>query len=144
MKKRSEIHQEKWKQQCVVVRSTNSTLRNWWFQFYQRISTMVSSVVIQWNAPLMPNDAYIRQYSWPSLVQIMAWRLAGAKAIIRTNAGMLIIGPLKTNFSEILIEIYTFSFQKMHLKMSSGIWRPFFLGFNVLRGVIKGVHLTYL
>ena len=30
------------------------------------------------------------------------------QAIIWTNAGILLIGPLVTNFSEILIEIYTF------------------------------------
>ena len=49
------------------------------------------------------------------------WR----QAIIWTNAGILLIWPLGTNFSEILIEIDTFSFKKMHLKMSSGKWRPF-------------------
>ena len=38
------------------------------------------------------------------------------QAIIWTNAGILLIGPLETNFSEILIEIYTFSFKKIHLK----------------------------
>ena len=32
------------------------------------------------------------------------------QAIIRINAGILLIGPLGTNISEILIEIYTFSF----------------------------------
>ena len=53
------------------------------------------------------------------------------QAIIWTNTGILLIGPLGTNFSEILIEIYTFSFNKMHLKMSSGKWRPFCLGLNV-------------
>ena len=42
------------------------------------------------------------------------------QAIIWTNAGILLIGPLGTNFSEILIKIHTFSFKKMHLKMSSG------------------------
>ena len=54
------------------------------------------------------------------------------QAIIWTNAGLLLIGPLGTNFSEILIEIHIFSFKKMHLKMSSGNWRPFCLGLNVL------------
>ena len=34
---------------------------------------------------------------------------------------------------EILIEILTFSFTKMHLKMSPGKWRPFCLGLNLLR-----------
>ena len=41
------------------------------------------------------------------------------QAIIWTNAGILLIGPLGTNFNEMLIEIYTFSFKKIHLKMSS-------------------------
>ena len=54
------------------------------------------------------------------------------QAIICTNKGILLIGPLGTNFSEILIEIHTFSFQKIHLKMSSGKWWPFCLGLNVL------------
>ena len=42
------------------------------------------------------------------------------QAIIWTNAGILLIGPLGTNFSETLIEMQIFSFKKMHLKMSSG------------------------
>ena len=41
------------------------------------------------------------------------------QTIIWTNAGILLIGPLGTNFSEILIGIQTFSFKKLHLKMSS-------------------------
>ena len=47
------------------------------------------------------------------------------QAIIWTNAGILLIGPLGTNVSEILIGIQTFSFKQMHLKMSSAKWRPF-------------------
>ena len=54
------------------------------------------------------------------------------QAIIWTNAVILLIWPLGTNLSEILIKINTFSFKKMHLKMSSGKWRPFCLGLNVL------------
>ena len=54
------------------------------------------------------------------------------QAIIRTNAGILLIGPLRTNFSEISIEIRTFSFKKMRLKVASAKWRPFCLGLNVL------------
>ena len=53
------------------------------------------------------------------------------QAIIWTNAGILLIGTFGTNFSEILIKICTFSFKKIHLKMS-GKWRPFCLGLNVL------------
>ena len=54
------------------------------------------------------------------------------QAIIWINAGILFIGPLGTNFSEILIKIYTFPFKKMHLKMLSWKCRPFFLGLYVL------------
>ena len=45
------------------------------------------------------------------------------QAIIRTNAGILLFGPLGTNWSEIVIKIETFSFKKMHFKMSSRKWR---------------------
>ena len=54
------------------------------------------------------------------------------QAIIWTNAGILFIEPLGTNFSEILIVIQIFSFKKMRLKMSSANWRPFCPGLNVL------------
>ena len=54
------------------------------------------------------------------------------QAIIWSNAGILLIGPLGTNFSEILIGIQTFSFKKMHLKMSSVKGRLFSLGLNEL------------
>ena len=55
------------------------------------------------------------------------------QAITWTNVGILLIGPLGTNFNEMLIEINTFSFKKIHLKMSSGKWRPFCLYLNVLK-----------
>ena len=54
------------------------------------------------------------------------------QAIIWTNAGILLIGPLETKFSRLLIEIHTFSFKKVRLKMSSWKWRPSCLGLNVL------------
>ena len=54
------------------------------------------------------------------------------QAIIWTNDGILLIGTLGTNFSEILGEIHSFSFKKMHLKMSSSKGRLFSLGLNEL------------
>ena len=54
------------------------------------------------------------------------------QAIIWTNTVILLIGPLGTNFIEILIDILSFSFKKMHLKVSSAKWRPFCFGHNVL------------
>ena len=41
------------------------------------------------------------------------------QAIIWTNAGILLIEALGTNFSEILSQIQTFSFKKMYLNMTS-------------------------
>ena len=58
------------------------------------------------------------------------------QAITWTNVGILLIGPLGTNFSEMLIEIHIFSFKIIHLKMSSGKWRPFCLSLNVLKNIV--------
>ena len=60
------------------------------------------------------------------------------QAIIWTNAGILLIGPLGTNFSEILIEIQTFSLKKIRLKMSSAKCCPFHLSLNVLMIIYLG------
>ena len=60
------------------------------------------------------------------------WSPGWHQAIIWTNAVIMLIGPLKTTFSDILIEIHTFSFEKMYLKISFGRWWPFYLASNVL------------
>ena len=57
--------------------------------------------------------------------------LSRRQAITWTNAGLLLIRPWGTNFSEILIGIQTFSFKNTHLKMSSAKW-CFCLGLNGL------------
>ena len=54
------------------------------------------------------------------------------QAIIWTNAGILLIGPLGTNLGEILIEIQTFSLTEIGLKMSSAKCCSFRFGLNVL------------
>ena len=54
------------------------------------------------------------------------------RAIIWTNAGILLIGPLGTYFSEVLIGIQTFSFKKLHLKTSFAKWCLFCPGLNEL------------
>ena len=60
------------------------------------------------------------------------------QAIIWTNAGILLIRILRTNFTETLIKIPTFSFQQMHSKISSAKWRPFCLSLNVLTVNVSG------
>ena len=54
---------------------------------------------------------------------------------------MLLIGPLGTNISENLIEILTFPFPKMLLKVSPAKWRPFCLDLNVLTNASEGTLL---
>ena len=61
------------------------------------------------------------------------WR----QAITWTNVGILLIGPLEKYFSEMLIDIHTFLFKKIHLKVSSGKWQPFCLCLNVLNIIKK-------
>ena len=68
-----------------------------------------------------PSAAYMRQWigSDNGLSPIRR------EAIILTNAVLLSIRPLRTNFSEILIKIQNLSFTKMHQKILSAKWRPF-------------------
>ena len=56
------------------------------------------------------------------------WR----QAIIWTNAVMLLIRNLGTNFSDFSSEIWAFSFKKILLKVSSGKCWPACFGLNVL------------
>ena len=78
---------------------------------------------------LRPSDAYMCE----AIISSDNGLLPGLRqAIIWTNDDLLSIGPLGTNFSEILFEIKTFPFKKMHSNMPSTKWRPFLLGLNVL------------
>ena len=62
---------------------------------------------LSWFDPLRPNDAYI------TIIGTDDGLSPGRRqAIIWTNAGILLTGPLGTNFNEILIGIHTFSFKK--------------------------------
>ena len=74
--------------------------------------------------------------------------LGRRQAIIWTNAGILLIGPLGTKLSEILIAILTFSFKKMRLNVSSAKWRPFCPGLNVLNISLRSasvcMQISYL
>ena len=79
---------------------------------------------------LRPSDAYILNLT--ILGSDKGLSPGRRQAIIWTNAGILLIRTLGTNFSEILFEIHSFSFSKMHLKMSSVKWRLFGLGLNEL------------
>ena len=120
--------------------------------------TISNSWWLIWNLNLFTNIWFFKKCSymfslthWGRVTQICVSKLAiigsdnglspgRRQAIIWINAGILLIGSLGTNFSEILMEIYKFSFKKMHLKMSSGKWRLSCLGLNVLMSTIPLSH----
>ena len=78
---------------------------------------------------LRPNDAYMRHYNKPTLVQIMACRLFGAKPL---SEPVLLCWQLMNLISWNFIQNSKDFIKEMHLKMSSVKWRPFCLGLNVL------------
>ena len=76
-----------------------------------------------------------RQYICVSKLTIIVWDNSlspgWCEAIMWINAGILLIGTLGTNVSEVVNEILTFSFKKMHLKIASEKLGLFCLGLNV-------------
>ena len=83
----------------------------------------------QWVNSLRPSDAHMRG-NLAVIGSDNGLSPSRRQAIIWTNAGILLIGPLGTNFSENLIGIQTFSFKKLHLKTSSAKWRLFCIGLS--------------
>ena len=91
---------------------------------------------------------------WGRVTHICIWKLTiiglddglspgRRQAILWTNAEILLILPLETNFSEIFIEIHTFSYSKMHLKMLSAKSRPLHLGPSVLKVYESAICWVY-
>ena len=60
------------------------------------------------------------------------------------NAGILLIGALATNFSEVSITIHAFTFKKNAFKNIVAKWRPFCFGLNVLTILRDFYSRTYL
>ena len=75
------------------------------------------------------------QWIGSTLVQIMACRLFSAKSLSKPMLGYCQLGPLWTNFHEILVKIQIFSFMKMHLKIASVKWQPFCPGGDELTDI---------
>ena len=69
----------------------------------------------------------MHQQTKSSLIQIMACCMAGTKQLSDP-----MLEYWFDPWEQILIEMHTFSFKKMHLKMSSGNWWTFCLGLCVL------------
>ena len=97
------------------------------YSIYQKVSKWVSITLTHWGR--VTHICISKQTIIGSDNGLSPGR---RQAIVWTNAGILLIGPLGTNFSEISIKILTFSLTKMRLKVSSAKWRPVCLGLNVL------------
>ena len=95
----------------------------------------ITTAVHEWEGNILTHWGWMTNICLSSLTIIVSDNdlLPGRRqAIIWTSARILLIEPLEKKFIEILIEIITFSFSNMHLKLSSDKWQPFCLGLNVL------------
>ena len=107
----------------------NKTLSPW-FQSNTRIwiSVYKCGKCIHWVCVYFTELTPSKSVSWAIIGSDNSLSLNRRQTIIWTNAELFLIVPCGTNFSEIWIQIPTFLFKKMSLKMSSGKWRPFCFG----------------
>ena len=106
----------------------------WWFPFIKLVSWM--PILFMLKGLTVATVCQLTHwgrvtYICVSKLTIIVSDMVCRQTIIWTNAGILSmklsIAPLGTKFNENLINIYIFSFKKMHLKMSSGNWLHFVL-----------------
>ena len=124
-----------WNYNCGTLSSCQVTATHLKSRYpWMKLMLLASSNEFQWLE--------LTHWGWVTHICVCKLTIIGSdnglspdrrQAIFWTNAGILLIWPLGTNFSEMLIEIFTSLFKKMHLKLSSGKWRPFCLGLNVLK-----------
>ena len=148
-----------YRRRTVRYQTVTIICTNWQFLLFAVTVTLQvchgSPVDFTHNGPVMrktfPRHEAIMWYltNWGRLTYICVSKLTiiasdnglspgRRQPIIWTNAGILLIQISGTNLRETSSEIRTLSFKKMRLKVSSGKWRPFCLGFNML------LRLTWL
>ena len=103
----------------------------WWF-VYRGLLSEYFFVLNHHNEKFVGlrvnSSPYCRIYASVNRVNIGSdngLSLIRRQAIVETNPGLLSIGLLGTNFSEIVIKIQNVSFTKRHLKVASAKWQPF-------------------
>ena len=104
------LHARLWYLNCQLNRDTQSCVKPW--THWGRVTHICASKII-----IIGSDNGLAR--------------TRCQAIIWSNAGILLIRTLGTNFIEILSKVNTFWFKEMHLEMSSVKWRPFCFGLNV-------------
>ena len=115
---------KKWKIMCRFCRQSGNTCH-----MMLGLYGMASLWVRIWKKThYYGNEVWLTHWGWVTHIGISQLATIGSdnglssgrsQAIIWTNAGILLIGPLGTKFSEIVIKMKTFSLTKLHLKMSS-------------------------
>ena len=136
------VHQQLWHWLCRMNRSLTSTKKDF-NNLHCLCWIIVKNVVIMLCIFIHAkvDSAPLELTHWGRVMHICVSRLTiitsdngllpgRRQAIIWTNAGILLIWPLGTNFREILIKIHTFSLMKMHFKMLPAKWQPFCLSLN--------------
>ena len=123
----------------ITFQRKRSDLQNMECSVHRKTWTFVDNLsadlyIWLWNTNAKDNISYINVNHFciktpETAIQLIEaeWRIyvsvnlspGRRQAIIWTNAGILLIRTLGTNFSAILSEIRAFSFKKMHLKMSA-------------------------
>ena len=97
-----------------------------------------------WALLLMDGGITLTHWGWVMHICVSRLTIIGSdnglspgqcQAIIWTNAAIVLIWPVGTNFSEISIKIHIFSFNEMHMNMLSAKCRPLCLSLNVLKPV---------
>ena len=116
-----------YKSGCIPIKSWSCSclvcVRDWYLTYWGQLTHICVS-----NLTIIGSDNDLS----PGCRQASNW----------TNAWILLVGRLGTNFSEILIQLLAFSFKNMRLKVSTATWRLFCLGINVLKD--RDYHLPFL
>ena len=109
--------------------------------FINLICNIFSEITLLKLPPFLPGPNELTHWGWVMHICISKLTIIGSdiglspgwcQAIIWTNARIWLIGPLGTNFIEMLIEIQAFSLKKICLTMQSMKCCPFCLNLNSL------------
>ena len=121
--------------QFVVTTTCWHNDKPWCCQWQQKLAFLVFSDRKEWAA--LHNEAEWRVHIWVRKLAIIGsdngLSPGRPQAIIWTNAGLLLIGSVGTNFGKILIEIHIFHWRKSIWNCRLDYGGHFCIGLNVLR-----------
>ena len=110
--------QETWKSICIF------------YHFLWKESQMAQVIAMFNSSP--PSAAFMRQWTWSSLVQVMACRLFGAKPLPEPMLAYCQLDYWEHISMKFEFEFYHFHSRKCNWKCCLSKWWPFFPGGNEL------------